>query len=1174
MTVQFILGRSGSGKTYHCLESIRGHLAQCVTGCPLVFLVPEQTTFQMEQSLLAGGDIKGYHRAEIMSFARLGRMVLQTSGVTSLKPLSEFGKQMILRRLLQEHKEEFTLFKQIALDNGFVRALSTIIRELRQYQKNPQQLYQQRDKFINSNDPILLNLADKLSELGLITEAYQKYIAGKFIDPDDFLDLIIENYHQAKPLNDASLWIDGFAGFTPQQYNVLAVLFESAAKTHITLCMDPADPQFKTAQNPANQLDVMNLFHPTLQTYQRLKTIIDNKAITLNENIILPANKQIMPRFSKAEKLTQLEKNLFSATPPHRLTETPSLKSRSELVVIEAAGRRCEVQAVAREILKLVRWENYRFREITIILRQFGDYQELLENALNEHGIPYFIDVRRPIHHHPLVELIRSGLQVILTGFRHEHIFDYLKTDLTGLRRNLVDRLENYCLAHGTQPERWTTPQQCPANENIENADDMVPMTTQQFACYRNQAIGPLLNMRDKLGGENSSGQDEFSVQHITISLMQLLDELDAGRKLYQWYQNALAENDLDQAQVHKQIYPDIINLLEEIVEALGDIKLTISQYSDILLSALEEMTLPLIPPALDQVLVGTIERSRQPDVRAAFILGVNEGKFPQAPASEAFFTDSQRQQLQENDFELAPTSTEKLLHERYLGYIALTRAKEMLWVSYPIADEQTNLLNPSSLIGSILQAVDGITIIPISDEQNHTDLDNIHTVSQLGQMLAFSFATPNYDKTREPVRDEIYRYALARADWSTTIKQCLGGIYWDNTARLDQRIVDEILSKAMVSSVSQLESFAACPFKYFSRYVLKLQERDELKMTLLDVGSLYHKGLYHIFNIMQRNGINWDSLNEKNIEPIMEQVTKKLAGDVTALKQQSYRNRYIINQAMEQLRRLCHGLSQACRAGNFRQQHAELEFGPDKDIAALEINLPGEKSFRLRGVVDRIDTATDNNNHLGLVVFDYKSSETTFPFAKFYHGLSLQLVSYLLTLQKNYHCPDELNKTPAAALYLPIRRSGKPQSGPPPAEILNRQQNAEYPVHKANGLINADWAEALDGTLEPVQYSQYYGLYKNKDNSLQNKLSSSLVTDRQMQAILAHCYKVLTQLAGDIVHGEIPVRPYRIKNNDTACNFCEYQSFCRFDPGSDNYRELFSYTKEQVLTLIEQEYS
>ncbi|MBN1844618.1 MAG: exodeoxyribonuclease V subunit gamma, partial [Sedimentisphaerales bacterium] len=824
MTVRFILGRSGSGKTHRCLQQIRRALQADPAGPPLILLAPEQATFQLEQALLANGGLEGYHRARVVSFLRLAHLVLQQTAPPALEPLSESGKQMILRRLLQEHQDQLVLFGRSTRSSGFIAQLGGMISELRQYRKTPDDLIRQAERLrrrADTADAAYASLVDKLTDLALIYQAYREAIAGRFLDPDEFLDRLADCCGGAEIFRGAHLWLDGFAGFTGQQYHVLEAVLQRVADAHICLCLDPGSRGFRQADawdGEPGRLDEMDLFHPTLETYLRLKRLIQNASLIVAESIVLPEGQGVdvtMPRFHRAGQLARLEAGLYadnrldssaSESPaaselsdsleslelPESSESLPSGPPASpedaigmqEVVLVETARRRSEVEAAARHILRLCRRGGYRFGQIAVILRDFGPYQELLETIFTDYGIAFFLDQRRPIRHHPCVELVRSALAALQTAFRTEHVLRYLKTDLAGIDRRAADRLENYALAHGIEHDRWwlerpwqpeSAASSGPADSDRPDAGTDPISSEGSLDDYRRRAIDPLRAMRDELF--ESADQipkagptaETATVRRISAALFGLLERLGVPRTLRQWQQEAQGCHDLESFQAHRQVYEALIEVLEELVESLGDVSVSLEQYAEILNTALSRMTLALIPPALDQVLIGTIERSRHPAVRAVFLLGLNEGVFPRNPSEDSLLSDPQRELLEESGFTLADSGTRKLLHESYLGYIALTRPSEFLWLSYPVADEKANELAPSPLLDAVRSALGSLPFVRLTDPDD-PDLSRVTTVPQFAEQLARACAQ-NPAPLDASFR-QVWSFVAGRAEWRPILQR------------------------------------------------------------------------------------------------------------------------------------------------------------------------------------------------------------------------------------------------------------------------------------------------------------------------------------------------------------------------------------------------------------------
>jgi len=400
-----------------------------------------------------------------------------------------------------------------------------------------------------------------------------------------------------------------------------------------------------------------------------------------------------------------------------------------------------------------------------------------------------------------------------------------------------------------------------------------------------------------------------------------------------------------------------------------------------------------------------------------------------------------------------------------------------------------------------------------------------------------------------------------------------LQGIGYQNRAELGAEAAERLLAGgSLTSSVSRLESFAACPFQHFAKYLLKLEEREELKLAAVDMGSFYHDAICAVYEGMRQRRLGWRELGEGAMEELVGEVTERLlAGEnpVGRLYELSHRNRYLLNSARQRLLWLCRSVRAAAAAGSFEQRYAELEFGPGRTLPGLVLELAGRKKVVLYGKIDRVDVGEGEEGRAGVAVVDYKSSGRAFPFSFFYHGLSLQLITYLEVLLEQRGRLGLEGAEPAAVLYFPIYRKGREQEGELPEDMEDwlRAMIENYQPQKIQGVISSGWGRRLDGTAELGKSSRFYSFQLLKDGSGFSR-NSAVVSPEQMEMLLAHNRANLAELGGRILAGQIEVAPYRC-GKESPCSFCEFQPLCRFDFRSDVYRYLPSYSRAEVLEKL-----
>ena len=1163
MAVRFIIGRSGSGKTHFCVDNICDKLASNSTAGKIIFLTPEQSTFQIEQAVLNDSRISGYHNLEITSFLRLARKAAQNMPVGSLRPLSQTGRFLLLQRVLHEVQDDLTIFRG-DIHAGFCDQVSQMLSELCRYSKTPSDLLSESEQILETGGPSQKPLADKLHDLAIIQQTWKSHIEGSYLDPDEYLDHLEQFYSTETISPDIEFWIDGFAGFTPQQYKIMRMFMKHAGQCNICLNLDHNHPQFDLAADPDNLLDIEHMFHPTLETYQRLTEICLDNAIDILPAVKMPLQ-SAMPRFAASETLTQIEKNIFTGT---TLTEPPSDIDKA-LEIFSVTNLRDEVESVARKILELCRTQNFRFKDIAIIFRELDQYQELLSAALEEHNIPFFMDVRREVRHHPLIELVRSVFEMLTDNFRIDAIYDYLKTDLAPVTRDQADALENYCITTGTFGSQWLSDnpwsivtREFPKKTDNENkhtysADDIDKL--------RRAAIAPIAKMRNILISKGES----YSVTTITKLLVELLDNLKVGKILQKWQDEAIADSDLDNQQVHSQIYNDFYDMLDELVAALEGMQISLADYKALLFSAIEQMSLRLVPPSIDQVLVGTIERSRQPQIKAAFILGMNDGKFPKYSSSTAIITDSQRDILSDDGFELAPSANIKLLHERYLAYIAFTRSNEYLWVSYPNNGGDDQVLNQSPFIKYLQKAVGGVEIKTIADSRNKPDLDRITNNQQLARELAAALSEAKTSGELPPEWATLYLHAKKIG----LLEKVLSGVNASNQATLSADSAKALIGTEIIeSSISKLEEFAKCPFRFYSRYLLKLENRKPFGLEAVDLGKYYHAMLCQMFNDLKKQNRNWHMVDNSEIKDIVAKAAEEIRQqpEISNLVEKSHRYQFIFSQADSNLCKLAATLSESAKNSDFKQIEAEISFGrKDSPIKGIELKIADNLKLLLQGIIDRIDIL--DGPARAIAVYDYKLNERSFDWNKFYHGLELQLACYMIAVTNHFN--DDA--APAGMFYMPII-SKPPSSGKsstPPEHVLTNSYPKDAPVTpsgaKASGLANGEMIDHLETSLEKGYASHIGQIFKYKDGTVYGSSSNAAVNPTQLNAVLHHTKEIIKELVLNLTNGKIDISPYRIKN-ETPCKYCDYMSFCRFDNSFNQYNDLTETSKEEILEALE----
>ena len=1141
MAVQFILGRSGTGKTSYCIKAIVNELLEAGDRQPLILLVPEQATYQAERAILADARIAGYHRLNVLSFDRLQFLL---SGRHTARPaVSRIGRQMIIHRILRDSESKLKIFGPSASWTGLGRRMANTITELHQYAKTPDDIDRLLGELTKDESNNLTAL--KFTDIALILKEYLEFIEGKFIDPDIKLTQACGAVAKAGFIKDAKLWVDGFAGFTTAELAMLTELLKTVSYAQIALCLDPS---FIDLANPETaKLDPVGMFSPTERTYTTLVEIIKKCKLPLEKPVIL--GKPV--RFSSSEQLAHIERNIFESKPKN-------MSAADNVRIVSAPNARAEIRFVARQILRLVKEKDYRFRDIAVIASDIDRYEHYIRAYFDDYAVPFFIDKRKSLNQHPVVQLISSALQIVAGGFSHYDIFTYLKTDLVAMERCDVDVLENYCFAFGISENDWAGDQ----DWHFANDDKY---DEKKINKIRLKAIRPLNDLRDKLCSSGNQaknvGPDEF-----VRAIYDFLNTLGVRETLRNWIEKAEKSNDKHSADEHRQFYDKLVDVFDELVEVFAGRQRSCQDYQAILDFAFSQLTLAFIPPTLDQVLVGSIERSRHPDLKAVFLVGATQRQFPAPVGSDSILSDDDRKAADSAGFELAATASQELVERQYLAYIAFTRPSEFLCVTYPVTDDKGSGVPRSQFIDNIESLFDNLKEESIAGEQS--EIDKVHNQSELVDLLCRSLGKDTVRNSMEDSQEELGKFLDDICDddeLSESGSRVLSAINYDNRAELDKEVVGKLFGEWVRSSATRLSTFAACPYKYFARYVLDLKEREEFKLEPLDLGNFYHR----VLDAMQKKLIekNKDFAaveDEQLLKLLNEQILYFTQTDafISNFARRSAHNTFIISSAAEVLENCVLAVAQMVRTGSFRPTLSEASFGQVRDaqerIGKFELALEDSRLLSLDGKIDRLDIAEIDGKIIA-AVFDYKRRETSFNWPKFYYGLDMQLPIYLLAV-KNSDKPKVKNV--AGAFYLPVETAiGQ-------AAIDELSLRAEKFEYKARGIFNGEFFRQLD-TSTNSGWGKYYNFrISSKDGQYGDYGKSGALKPDDFDKVLEFARQRIAGLAAEILSGRIEVRPYRL-GTESPCGYCKYKPVCRFDWQINEYNFLQTLNKLQVLEKL-----
>lgn len=1150
MSLQFILGRAGTGKSYTCLEDIRSKLLDDPTGFPIVYLVPDQMTFQSEYDLINTPGIGGMMRAQVFSFTRLAWRVLQETGGMSRYHVNNVGVNMLLRKIIDSKKQDLKVFTRAADKNGFITQMEEMVAEFKRYCVTPETLEEQKQTVASDNKV----LSDKLHDLQLLYDELEKHLFEKYVDSEDYLRLLAEKIPQSTYIKEAEILIDGFHSYTPQELEVLGQLMKVSKKVTIALTID------KAYEVPPHDL---SLFRMTGKNYQSIIQFAQENSIKVEEPILLTSQY----RYSSEPSLAHLER-YFDERP------TVPYQGQTSITLSQAVNRRAEIEGIAREIQKLARDKNYRYRDIAIMIRNASDYHEMIETIFQDYHIPFFIDQKRSMLNHPLIELIRSSLEVINSNWRYESVFRCVKTDLLypfiSTLREDMDKLENYVLEYGIQGFKWTNGKRWKYKRIRGLEDSDLPQTDKEreyedkLNDLRDMIARPLLSLGKRL-------QKAKDGREMCEALFLYLEDLEIPAKMEELKLNAELAGRLSEARENDQVWNAVLELLDQYVEIVGDEKVSLTTFSNMIETGLESMRFALVPPAIDQVLVASLERSRLSNIKCTFIIGANDGVLPARPNEEGVFSESDRETLGDAGLQLAPGSRETLLDENFLIYCALTSPQEALYISYPLANEEGKSLLPSPLIKRLKD------LFPNAEEKFYmNEPSELPAIEQLEYIVNPDVALSSLAtqlqawKKQYPIQDlwwDVYNYFANHDEMKDKSQLVLSSLFYKNKPKkLSKEITDALYGDHIQGSVSRMEVFQGCPFSHFASYGLQLKERKVFRLESPDIGDLFHAALKNIADFLRKNGIDWRDLTKEQCDKLAIKAVEELAPRLQKeILLSSNRYHYIMHKLQKIISRASKILSDHAKASGFAPVGIELGFGKKGPLPPIRFQLDNGSTMELIGRIDRVDKAESSNGVL-LRVIDYKSSQKALNLSEVYYGLALQMLTYLDVIIT--HSKDWIGTAakPAGVLYFhihdPLIHSNK---------VLSEDKIEEeiFKRFKMKGLLLGDEESVrlMDQSLG-TGYSQIVSAAIKKDGSFYS--NSQVASEEELGYLRNHVRGVFKNTGNRITDGEIDIAPYKLKDK-TPCTFCSFKSVCQFDQSleENKYRVLPNESKDVILEKI-----
>lgn len=1108
MPLKFVFGPSGSGKSSYLYQ----HVIQESKKYPernYIVLVPEQFTMQTQKDLVMMHERKGIMNIDVLSFARLAYRVFEETGGGGLPVLDDEGKNLILRKIAGDYESELKMLGGHMKKQGYISEVKSVISEFTQYDIGEDEIERVMESAGESS-----RLYYKLADIRLLYRGFTDYLREKYITKEELLDVLSCEVEKSERLKNSTVVLDGFTGFTPVQDRLLGELMRHCREVIVTVTMDRRG-------NPYVYEHPYQLFALSKQMVTSLLQIAKQNKIPVEEPVELYDH--VPWRFKEQEALAFLEKHLF------RYGAGAYEKEQEQVKLHLAKNPREEAYAVAEQVRRMMREDRYRLRDIGVIVSDMDVYADHLKQAFIKYDIPFFMDHKRSILLNSFVEYIRSVLHMAEQSFSYESVFRFLRTNLAGFTYEEIDELENYVIGLGIKgykhwQEKWTRKLRGMAQEDLDKMNH-----------YRRQLVEKVDGLIYVLR------QRRKTVADITRAIYEFMVQENLQVRLAEQEELFKAKGELALAREYAQIYRIVIELFDKFVELLGDEQVSLSEYCKLLDAGLEEARVGVIPPEVDQVVIGDMQRTRLKDIKALLFAGANDVYLPGALLRTGLLSELDREKFAREKLTLSAGGKEKAYVQKFYLYLNLTKPSEKLDIYYSKVSADGKSVRPSYLIQELQKL---FPKLKVRDEERYLK------EQELTENIGFDRMIREFVQKRHETDGawcELYNWYKKNPKWQEKVERFLeAGYYRKPLDALTEEAAKRLYGEEFETSITRMERFAVCAFSHFLTYGLGLREREEYDFQAADLGNVCHRALERFSYKVEREAGDWLKLTEeKRKQYVEESVEEAIADYGNSILYSSSRNAYLIVRMKRMLEKTVWALTKQLAAGDFKPAAYELRFA--------------------NGKIDRVDTCEDGDC-VYVKVIDYKTGSKSFDVTALYHGLQLQLMVYMdaaLQMEQKKHPEKEI--LPAGVFYYRIQDPliDRPKEGEEQESILKELKPDGMISLEKEVLEHLDHCMVGESSVIPVKY--------NKNGSLSK--SSKAASAQDFYLMMKYAVNKVEEIRQKILSGDVKVNPYR-RGTETSCDYCSYRQICGFDTKMEGYRyrEIEAMSVDKVIQAMKGE--
>ncbi len=1081
MSLRLILGDTNSGKSNKLVEEMtlkaeelneKSGLSSLDT--KIFAIVPEQATLKMQQSVVTASKTGAVMNIDVVSFERLAFVVFDELGINVENILDDTGKTLVLKKVLNENKEDLVIYKNKTHMQGFVEEIKSIVTELKQYDIDDSVLALMQEKSKEENNILLFS---KLADIRLIYKKFNEEIENKFNTSEEILDIFADVAKKSNKLKNSYIYLDGFTGFTPIQNKLIEKFLQITKDVTITLTL----PKEKINANCPEY----DSFYLSNQTYHKLLDIASRYPDKF-ESIYMPS------------KNTEGVKGyLYKATSP-----------------------KDEVVFTAKEILRLVMDEGYRYKDIAVITSDLEGYYSLIKDTFENANISAFIDYKNQIINNPLVRFTMAALELVSTRFSYDGVFGLIKTGFFDLSFDEASALENYCLEFGIKGVK-TWSEDFSKNRKLYGRDEYF-WNLDEINAYRKKVFDSVNYFYSEIN--RSKNAKDFS-----SAILNLYKKNNISEKVNNLKDKFNEDGMLSNAKEYEQIYELMTNLLEKIGLLLEHEELSLKDYIGIIDSGIKEIKIGIIPPSLDALTVGNLTRTRLDNIKVLFLIGANDGKIPKVSDSNGIFTQKERTFLRQ-DFEIAPSVLEDLYTQKFYLYMLLNKQSDKLYISYANLSADGEELEPSNFLSDL------------SELSKNIKFEEAKKAEIKWPKLALNELASTIKKDAD---ESILKYFALEEPYK--LKQIIDGAFYTNKQTpLDAKVALDLYGDVLHGSVSRYEKFSECPFKHFLAYGMRIDKRPEYKIEASDLGTIYHDALEKYSKRLQEENLSFRTINDDDSHRIIKECIDEAINSIPSdVLDSAARNEFLVKRINDVAVKTTDVLRSHVRDGLFEPTHFEYNFVCDL-----------KEGIQFNGKIDRVDIY--DGDDVFVKIIDYKSGSKEFKTKDIYLGLQLQLVAYMKQAIDKTQKQTNKKVRPGGVYYYKINDS-----------FMDADKNAEDKF-KMSGLTSCEEGvfDAMDKAIQTEKKSNIVNVKITQSGEIDRH--SSVANEHEFLSLMDYVNNKIINVSEEIKNGNVDIEPIN-ESKTNACMYCNYKDVCKFEAGNFgcDWKEKCELSKEEMEGIL-----